>query len=111
MSLASAGPARWRAALTIAGGGEGGDSSSALHYDTRLWSVGDVERWVAELGLPEAAAQAASDGVDGRRLLELTSSEWQQIGVKKLGQRKLLLKAVEQLHISMRHHPDLRAHE
>lgn len=104
MVLLAQRPARWRAALTIASmPGTGGQS---LHYDVTAWSNGDVVRWVSELGLPEVAVMAEQLRMDGRVLLHTTAAEWQKHGLMKLGQRKMLLKAIDQLRLAMRSHPD-----
>eukprot|EP01045_Picozoa_sp_COSAG04_P004018 COSAG04_NODE_170_length_21634_cov_12.250337_19_plen_481_part_00 len=67
------------------------------------WGVAQVQRWAAELGLPEDSAQAfasaiAENDVDGAALLALTRAEVKEdLGVKKLGPLKHVMAAIEEL--------------
>lgn len=57
----------------------------------------DIERWLSDLGLPQYVGAFLNNDIDQDVLLDLTDEELQEIGVKSLGHRKRLLKAIEVL--------------
>jgi hypothetical protein len=80
--------------------------SFSLHYDAATWSQGDVLRWLRELGVADVAAAVEAHGaVDGAVLMAADLAALQRFGVHKLGHRKLIVKAVEQLRAQRRNHP------
>jgi class 3 adenylate cyclase/tetratricopeptide (TPR) repeat protein len=54
----------------------------------------DVERWLRDLGLPQYSEAFLSNDIDAEVLLELQDEELEKLGVKSLGHRKRLLKAI-----------------
>ncbi len=63
------------------------------------WDVAEVEAWVLAVGLPPEAAAAFHDaGIEGDSLLSLTREEIEQdVGIRKVGHRKRIFKALKEL--------------
>jgi class 3 adenylate cyclase/tetratricopeptide (TPR) repeat protein len=55
----------------------------------------DVARWLKDLGLPQYIDAFLDNDIDREVLLDLNDEELQEIGVKSLGHRKRLLKAID----------------
>ena len=63
------------------------------------WNVAEVEVWVLAIGLPREVAAAFRDAeIEGDSLLSLTREEIEQdVGIRKVGHRKRLFKALDEL--------------
>src|ERR1044071_3404050 len=57
----------------------------------------DVERWLTDLGLAQYVDAFLNNDIDQDVLLDLKDEELQEIGVKSLGHRKRLLRAINVL--------------
>jgi class 3 adenylate cyclase/predicted ATPase len=57
----------------------------------------DIERWLKDLGLPQYVNAFLDNDIDHEVLLDLKDQELQEIGIKSLGHRKRLLKAIDVL--------------
>jgi class 3 adenylate cyclase/tetratricopeptide (TPR) repeat protein len=57
----------------------------------------DVEKWLKDLSLPQYVDAFLDNDIDRGVLLDLNDKELQEIGVKSLGHRKRLLKAIDVL--------------
>src|ERR1044071_5278169 len=57
----------------------------------------DVARWLKDLGLSQYIDAFLDNDIDREVLLDLNDEELQEIGVKSLGHRKRLLKAIDAL--------------
>ena len=55
----------------------------------------DVTRWLKDLGLPQYIDAFIDNDINREVLLDLKDEELQEIGVKSLGHRKRLLKAID----------------
>jgi class 3 adenylate cyclase len=60
----------------------------------------DVRAWLDQLGLSEFAESFAENGVDAAMLPELTNEDLKDLGVARLADRKLFLKAVGDLAVA-----------
>eukprot|EP00727_Mastigamoeba_balamuthi_P000069 m51a1_g10059 hypothetical protein (369) ;mRNA; f:76547-77851 len=61
------------------------------------WSVADVSRFLAHVGLGDLAAPLAAAGVDGEVLLALDDADLKEAGVARVGARVKLLSRVAEL--------------
>lgn len=57
----------------------------------------DLRRWLAAQGLADYAASFAAQKVDLALLAKLTESDFKELGVAALGDRKRMLKAISAL--------------
>src|SRR3954453_24176527 len=57
----------------------------------------DVERWLAQIGLPQYAASFLANDIDTEVLAVLDESDLEKLGVTSLGHRKRLLSAIRAL--------------
>src|SRR5919198_3307539 len=57
----------------------------------------DVGKWLRDLGLPQYSEAFLANDIDAEVLLELQDEELEKLGVKSLGHRKRLLKAIHGL--------------
>jgi class 3 adenylate cyclase/tetratricopeptide (TPR) repeat protein len=71
-------------------------------------SVGD---WLRELGLGEYAAAFTENGVDFALLPELNNDDLKDLGVARLADRKLLLKAIAGLNVGVLNQPAGASHK
>jgi len=63
------------------------------------WGVEEVAMWMRSVGLAHCTHFLKTHGVTGSGLLQLNSSTLSTIGVKALGDRKRILKAIRQLEV------------
>ncbi|QRV88982.1 VTS1 RNA-binding family SAM domain protein [Ceratobasidium sp. AG-Ba] len=63
------------------------------------WSEHEVQDWISELGYPQYGDQIKEHGISGDILSLLDHEYLKEIGVKSVGQRLAILKAVYQLKI------------
>jgi hypothetical protein len=61
------------------------------------WSVEKVAEWLASAGLGHLSESFAEHRITGDVLLELSSSDLEEIGIRAFGDKKRLLRAVAQL--------------
>jgi hypothetical protein len=61
------------------------------------WSVEKVVDWLSAAGLGHLARNFEEHRITGDVLFELTSSDLEEIGIRALGDKKRLLRAVSQL--------------
>ena len=57
----------------------------------------DVERWLAQIGLPQYAASFRANDIDAEVLRVLDESDLEKLGVTSLGHRKRRLGAIQAL--------------
>ena len=57
-----------------------------------------IEDWLKNLHLSEYIDVFKEESIELDIVLELTSDDLKEIGVKKLGHRKIILKAISELH-------------
>ena len=57
----------------------------------------DVSRWLLRLGLADHAASFAENGVDASLLPGLTNEDLKDLGVSRLRDRKILMRAIADL--------------
>ena len=57
----------------------------------------DIRAWLNDLGLAKHADAFEDNGVDGELLGELTNEDLKDLGVNRLGDRKILLAAIQAL--------------
>lgn len=87
LNSAALGPGRWRNVI-----------KNELSIDVARWTVGDMRRWLEELGLAEYYAEKFEQfGLVGERLLQAKSSDFAQAGVAVLGHKKLMMKSLKAL--------------
>jgi CRP-like cAMP-binding protein len=87
LGSAAVGPGRWRNVI-----------KNELPIDVARWTIGDVRRWLEELGLAEYYAEKFEKFcLIGERLLQAKSSDFAKAGVDVLGHKKLMLKSLKAL--------------
>ena len=59
----------------------------------------DTDAWLKSLNLEEYINSFKNEAIDIDILSELTENDLKELGVKKIGHRKLLLKAISNLNI------------
>ena len=57
----------------------------------------DIELWLNNLDLSEYISVFKEESIDMEVLLELTSDDLKEIGISKLGHRKIILKAISEI--------------
>ena len=57
----------------------------------------DIDAWLKSLNLEEYINSFKNEAIDIDILSELTENDLKELGVKKIGHRKLLLKAISNL--------------
>lgn len=72
---------------------------------------GDISHWLETLGLGEHAKMFAENAVTIDLLPKLTDRDFRELGVAKLGQRKLLLEAIAALSSGDEQRPDTASQE
>ena len=93
LSSAGIGGGRWRNVIM----------NDDLPMNVAAWSIGDVNKWLDELGLGisnqecDYQTRFEKHGLTGERLLVVTHADLMQAGVAVLGHRKLMLKALKAL--------------
>lgn len=61
------------------------------------WNVDDVCEWLEKIGLGEHCVQFRENEILGEHLLEITKEDLTDLGVKKIGHKKIFFKKVRGL--------------
>ena len=73
-------------------------AAKKLPRDPQAWSTAEVCVWLGGLGLEEYRPNFEEQMIAGEALLELSAADLQsELGIPRLGHRKLLSKAISQL--------------
>jgi len=78
------------------------DPSAVTDERIEFWTKARVHEWLDALGLPQYRGVFDENEVGGATLLELTPDDLDYMGIRPLGHRKTLLRAVESLRAERR---------
>ncbi|KAJ1306923.1 hypothetical protein OPQ81_007906 [Rhizoctonia solani] len=76
------------------------DSARHSRASIALWSEKDVQEWMEELGYPQYKDQIEQHRISGYILSLMDHEHLKDIGIKSVGQRLAILKAVYQLKVA-----------
>ncbi|CAE6455355.1 unnamed protein product [Rhizoctonia solani] len=77
-----------------------GDSARHSRSSIAVWSEKDVQEWMKDLGYPQYSEQIEQHRISGYILSLMDHEHLKDIGIKSVGQRLAILKAVYQLKVA-----------